>query len=46
MEAAGIDVFIPAINIGCKLSTIPYKNWEYGGILHSLITSVGLIQVE
>jgi len=46
MEAAGIDVFATARNIGWKLSTIPCKNREYGKILHSRINSVGLVLIE
>lgn len=46
MEAAGIDVFATARNIGWELSTIPCKNREYGKIVHSRIHSVGLILIE
>ncbi len=46
MEAAGIDVFATARNIGWDLRTIPCKNLEYGKIVHSRITSVGLVLIE
>ncbi len=46
MEAAGIDVFATARNIGWDLRTIPCKNLEYGKIVHSHITSVGLVLIE
>ncbi len=46
MEAAGIDVFATARNIGWELSTIPCKNMEYGKIVHSRIHSVGLVLIE
>jgi predicted metal-binding protein len=46
MEAAGIDVFATAKNIGWELSTIPCRNLEYGKIVHSHIHSVGLVLVE
>jgi predicted metal-binding protein len=46
MEAAGIDVFATARNIGWELSTIPCKNMEYGKIVHAHIHSVGLVLIE
>ena len=46
MEAAGIDVFATARNIGWELNTIPCKNMEYGKIVHSHIHSVGLVLIE
>ena len=46
MEAAGIDVFATARNIGWELNTIPCKNMEYGKIVHSRIHSVGLVLIE
>jgi predicted metal-binding protein len=46
MEAAGIDVFATARNIGWELRTIPCKNMEYGKIVHSHIHSVGLVLIE
>ena len=46
MEAAGIDVFATARNIGWELTTIPCKNMEYGKIVHSHIHSVGLVLIE
>lgn len=46
MEAAGIDVFATARNIGWELSAIPWKNREYGKILHCPLHSVGLVLIE
>jgi predicted metal-binding protein len=46
MEAAGIDVFATARNIGWELKPIPCKNMEYGKIVHSRIHSVGLVLIE
>jgi len=46
MEAAGIDVFATALNIGWELDTIPCKNVEYGKIVQSHIHSVGLVLTE
>jgi len=46
MEAAGIDVFATARNIGWELKPIPCKNMEYGKIIHSRNRSVGLVLIE
>ncbi|HTY14577.1 MAG TPA: DUF2284 domain-containing protein [Methanoregulaceae archaeon] len=46
MEAAGMDVFQTAKNVGWELATIPCKNLEYGKIEHGNITSVGLVMIE
>ena len=46
MEAAGIDVFATARNVGWELKPIPCKNMEYGKIVHSRIHSVGLVLIE
>jgi predicted metal-binding protein len=46
MEAAGIDVFATARNIGWELSTIPCRNMEYGKIVHSHVHSIGLVLIE
>jgi predicted metal-binding protein len=46
MEAACMDVFATAKNVGWELSTIPCKNLEYGKVIHSDIHSVGLVLIE
>ena len=46
MEAAGMDVFATARNVGWELSTIPCKNMEYGKIIHDNVVSVGLVLIE
>jgi hypothetical protein len=46
MEAAGIDVFATAKNVGWELLTIPCKDMEYGKVVHSNITSIGLVLLE
>jgi predicted metal-binding protein len=46
MEAAGMDVFATARNVGWELSTIPCKNMEYGRIMHDNVVSVGLVLIE
>jgi hypothetical protein len=46
MEAAGMDVFATAKNVGWDLETIPCKDNEYGKIIHSDIHSIGLVLIE
>lgn len=46
MEAAGIDVFATARNVGWELSTIPCKDLEYGKIVHGDIVSIGLVLID
>jgi len=46
MESAGIDVFATAKNAGWELSTIPCRDMEYGKVIHSNITSIGLVLIE
>jgi predicted metal-binding protein len=46
MEAAGMDVFATAKNVGWNLETIPCKDMEYGKITHSDIHSIGLVLIE
>jgi len=46
MEAAGIDVFATAKNVGWDLETIPCKNMEYGKIMRSNVKSIGLLLIE
>jgi predicted metal-binding protein len=46
MEAAGIDVFATAKNVGWNLETIPCRDMEYGKITHSDIHSIGLVLIE
>jgi hypothetical protein len=46
MEAAGIDVFATAKNVGWTLETIPCRDMEYGKITHSDIHSIGLVLIE
>jgi predicted metal-binding protein len=46
MEAAGMDVFATAKNVGWDLSTIPCKDLEYGKILHGNVVSIGLVLIE
>jgi predicted metal-binding protein len=46
MEAAGMDVFATAKNVGWILETVPCKDMEYGKILHSDIHSIGLVLIE
>jgi predicted metal-binding protein len=46
MEAAGIDVFATAKSAGWEISTIPCKDMEYGKVIHSNITSIGLVLLE
>ena len=46
MEAACMDVFATAKNVGWELTTIPCKNLEYGKVIHSDIHSVGLVLIE
>jgi len=46
MEAAGMDVFATAKNVGWDLSTIPCKNMEYGKIMHGNIISIGLVLID
>lgn len=46
MEAAGMDVFATARNVGWDISTIPCKDLEYGKIIHDNVVSVGLVLIE
>jgi hypothetical protein len=46
MEAAGMDVFATAKNVGWNLETIPCKDREYGKIIHPNIQSIGLVLLE
>jgi predicted metal-binding protein len=46
MEAAGMDVFGTAKNVGWNLETIPCKDMEYGKITHSNVQSIGLVLIE
>jgi hypothetical protein len=46
MEAAGMDVFATAKNVGWYLETVPCKDREYGKIMHSDIHSIGLVLIE
>lgn len=46
MEAAGMDVFATARNVGWQLSTIPCKDMEYGKIVHGDISSFGLLLLD
>jgi len=43
MEAAGMDVFATAGKVGWELHTIPCRDLEYGKVIHSNITSFGLV---
>jgi len=46
MEAAGMDVFATARKAGWELQTIPCRDLEYGKVVHSDITSIGLVLLE
>jgi predicted metal-binding protein len=46
MEAAGMDVFATAARAGWRISTIPCRDLEYGKVVHSNITSIGLVLLE
>jgi predicted metal-binding protein len=46
MEAAGMDVFATAARAGWMISTIPCRDLEYGKVMHSNLTSIGLVLLE